>query len=183
MCCYENRIWCPGAESNHRHRDFQSRALPTELPGRRARGRKATGRARGVIEARPGAVQEARQDRRTSPRPSPPRGPNSLCGPPIQHVEVAMDARAKPGTRTRARARCLVSAARHMPGFAPKDGRRVRHRTCFTPPRPADGPRRLRLRPRPPAPRRRLKTSGADRHRRSAGNRTDESAQSAAYRR
>src|SRR5882762_10240106 len=25
--------WCPGAGSNHRHRDFQSRALPTELPG------------------------------------------------------------------------------------------------------------------------------------------------------
>src|SRR5260221_13370010 len=25
--------WCPGAELNHRHRDFQSRALPTELPG------------------------------------------------------------------------------------------------------------------------------------------------------
>ncbi len=23
----------PGAESNHRHHDFQSRALPTELPG------------------------------------------------------------------------------------------------------------------------------------------------------
>jgi hypothetical protein len=27
--------WCPGAESNHRHCDFQSHALPTELPGRR----------------------------------------------------------------------------------------------------------------------------------------------------
>lgn len=25
--------WCPGADSNHRHADFQSTALPTELPG------------------------------------------------------------------------------------------------------------------------------------------------------
>src|SRR5215471_7032345 len=29
--------WCPGAELNHRHTDFQSVALPTELPGRAAR--------------------------------------------------------------------------------------------------------------------------------------------------
>src|SRR5271155_999993 len=29
--------WCPGAELNHRHTDFQSVALPTELPGRRER--------------------------------------------------------------------------------------------------------------------------------------------------
>ena len=29
----EKMVWCPGAGSNHRHRDFQSRALPTELPG------------------------------------------------------------------------------------------------------------------------------------------------------
>jgi hypothetical protein len=28
------RKQCPGAESNHRHGDFQSPALPTELPGR-----------------------------------------------------------------------------------------------------------------------------------------------------
>ena len=26
--------WCPGADLNHRHADFQSAALPTELPGR-----------------------------------------------------------------------------------------------------------------------------------------------------
>ena len=26
-------IWCPEAESNHRHEDFQSSALPTELSG------------------------------------------------------------------------------------------------------------------------------------------------------
>src|SRR5262245_6296273 len=26
-------VWCPGTELNRRHRDFQSLALPTELPG------------------------------------------------------------------------------------------------------------------------------------------------------
>ena len=28
------KLWCPGADLNHRHADFQSAALPTELPGR-----------------------------------------------------------------------------------------------------------------------------------------------------
>ena len=27
------RKWCPGAESNHRHEDFQSTALPLSYPG------------------------------------------------------------------------------------------------------------------------------------------------------
>src|SRR6266446_1959736 len=31
-------LWCPGAELNHRHTDFQSVALPTELPGPSATG-------------------------------------------------------------------------------------------------------------------------------------------------
>jgi hypothetical protein len=31
--------WWPGVELNHRHADFQSAALPTELPGRRGRAR------------------------------------------------------------------------------------------------------------------------------------------------
>ena len=32
------KMWCPGAESNHRHADFQSAALPTELSGPTQRG-------------------------------------------------------------------------------------------------------------------------------------------------
>ena len=30
---YEFVKWCPGAESNHRHEDFQSTALPLSYPG------------------------------------------------------------------------------------------------------------------------------------------------------
>jgi hypothetical protein len=30
---WKSVVWCPGAGSNHRHCDFQSHALPTELPG------------------------------------------------------------------------------------------------------------------------------------------------------
>src|SRR5450432_1655610 len=33
--------WCLGADSNHRHADFQSAALPTELPRRRPPSRGA----------------------------------------------------------------------------------------------------------------------------------------------
>jgi hypothetical protein len=30
---YQYDKWCPGAESNHRHEDFQSTALPLSYPG------------------------------------------------------------------------------------------------------------------------------------------------------
>ena len=30
---YQELEWCPGAESNHRHEDFQSTALPLSYPG------------------------------------------------------------------------------------------------------------------------------------------------------
>ena len=30
---YQEFEWCPGAESNHRHEDFQSTALPLSYPG------------------------------------------------------------------------------------------------------------------------------------------------------
>src|SRR5438093_8658578 len=33
--------WCPGTELNRRHEDFQSSALPTELPGHRQAGNAA----------------------------------------------------------------------------------------------------------------------------------------------
>ena len=42
-------MWCPGAESNHRHADFQSAALPTELPGRSSRGEAPSGNERRCI--------------------------------------------------------------------------------------------------------------------------------------
>src|SRR5204862_896689 len=37
--------WCPGTELNCRHADFQSAALPTELPGRAIGGRRFLGEA------------------------------------------------------------------------------------------------------------------------------------------
>src|SRR5258708_25678419 len=41
-------VWCPGAESNHRHCDFQSHALPTELPGL-FQGREGPGSGRFIV--------------------------------------------------------------------------------------------------------------------------------------
>ena len=50
--------WCPGAESNHRHEDFQSTALPLSYPGTgtkdkhlRLRSLRSNGPPRGCPEA------------------------------------------------------------------------------------------------------------------------------------
>ncbi len=44
----QERGWCPGAESNHRHCDFQSHALPTELPGPKQPPHRGRGRGPGI---------------------------------------------------------------------------------------------------------------------------------------
>ncbi len=41
VCGRKNFGWCPGTELNRRHADFQSAALPTELPGPEEGGEKS----------------------------------------------------------------------------------------------------------------------------------------------
>jgi hypothetical protein len=62
---WKSVVWCPGAGSNHRHCDFQSHALPTELPGlprAKARERRFIVRPGGAVHpaspaASPGAAR------------------------------------------------------------------------------------------------------------------------------
>ena len=63
----------PGAESNHRHRDFQSRALPTELPGRQ--------KNRPGLSATDGLTRGARSKFLAAP----PDRPRSQARPRIGH--------------------------------------------------------------------------------------------------
>jgi hypothetical protein len=54
--------WCPGAELNHRHLHFQCSALPTELPGRRARGTADEGERGGYRLPVPECPEHRRQN-------------------------------------------------------------------------------------------------------------------------
>jgi hypothetical protein len=56
-CAFE---WWPGSESNQRHADFQSAALPTELPGQRAvrpRGPNSSGTVAGGARIKTAACE------------------------------------------------------------------------------------------------------------------------------
>src|SRR5258708_5876791 len=95
------RNWCPGAESNHRHGDFQSPALPTELPGPKARGRVCMPRSDGPVK-----VEGRRRPPGTGTR-SPPHG--SARGGRTKMVEQPFR-RDQPGhakSTTAPRIRCL----------------------------------------------------------------------------
>ena len=47
-----SRIWCRRVESNHRHRDFQSLALPTELQSQKNNGGPDENRTRDLLRDR-----------------------------------------------------------------------------------------------------------------------------------
>ena len=76
------RVWIwPGAESNHRHADFQSAALPTELPGRGSGGGGAGPAAkRRVLD--PNLALSRKQAKNPHPDPLPQAGVGEECPHP-----------------------------------------------------------------------------------------------------
>jgi hypothetical protein len=62
LICYG--FWWAGSESNTRHEDFQSSALPTELPAHRSCTRRAL--AAVLIRTRPGCPLQAIRGRSAS---------------------------------------------------------------------------------------------------------------------
>ncbi len=71
--------WCLGADSNHRHADFQSAALPTELPrpapasARSRVYRRGVGGSPACLVAGARAASQPRNRRRPAVHPAPPQ--------------------------------------------------------------------------------------------------------------
>ena len=106
--------WCLGADSNHRHADFQSAALPTELPRRTVRARKAPS-----IGEPPGPVQTSAQ---SSSRPPTPGVLVSAAGDRRSRRRTsAADRRRRSGESRRAR--CSAPAGLRQIGQARAVGR------------------------------------------------------------
>ncbi len=82
----KTRKWWPEVESNHRHEDFQSSALPTELSGQIRKRRIKQGVAEAVKQTTP--LAGGQSDRASCDIPLPPRAnprtpaPNVLKRPP-----------------------------------------------------------------------------------------------------
>ncbi len=84
--------WCPGAESNHRHCDFQSHALPTELPGL----------------CRSGHLERAESSRLIGGRARPVQAHRAFLSPRLRRLlDPALP------RRLRRRPRCAGAPARH----------------------------------------------------------------------
>ena len=73
------KSWCPGADSNHRHADFQSAALPTELPGRGRRAPRLIRKSAWPVEPPRAARPGPRQPSGATPRPGPRRRAGGSC--------------------------------------------------------------------------------------------------------
>ena len=138
--------WCPGTGSNRRHCDFQSHALPTELPG-------PTSRRSGRPDRRSERVPSFRPRRcpaRASPRPASAGGPGNAIA--LAEPFAAGRGPCSRGCRTahaRALAACRTAGQGLVDGFGMAAGhgeRRVGaqgHRSADLPRQPVEpvGPR------------------------------------------
>ena len=115
-------VWCPGAGSNHRHRDFQSRALPTELPGLSERAGRPLKRARSLTVASV-AVHPVGIGRRARRCDSPRRAISAGRGPCSRGCRTAR-ARALRACRRAGRS-WLVRGFRHIRPTWEERGRRA----------------------------------------------------------
>ena len=91
-------VWWPGAESNCRHADFQSAALPTELPGRFVRLVRLVRLDRLLRVLRPARIGELKQAVHIS---KPLRGPLEISAAQSSSSDTGVGAAAPPAVGRR----------------------------------------------------------------------------------